>query len=76
MSDLHLADYVSGAVPPEPIRKGYGRGLVAAGKRDEQVVAACHEGYRSCFFRQYDPATKDWKTVAKKAFDPDAVYKK
>ena len=42
----------------------------------EQVVAACHEGYRSCFFRQYDPAAKDWKTVAKKAFDPDAVYKK
>ena len=42
----------------------------------EQVVAACHEGYRSCFFRQYDAAGKDWKTVAKKAFDPDAVYKK
>jgi phosphoribosyl-AMP cyclohydrolase len=42
----------------------------------EQVVAACHEGYRSCFFRQYDPAARDWKTVAKKAFDPDAVYKK
>ena len=42
----------------------------------EQIVAACHEGYRSCFFRQYDAAAKDWKTVAKKAFDPDAVYKK
>lgn len=25
----------------EPIRKGFGRGLVEAGKRDEQVVAAC-----------------------------------
>jgi len=42
----------------------------------EQVVAACHEGYRSCFFRQYDSAGREWKTVAKKAFDPDAVYKK
>src|SRR5205809_4328742 len=41
-----------------------------------QDVAACHEGYRSCFFRQYDPAAKDWKTVAKKAFDSVAVYKK
>jgi phosphoribosyl-AMP cyclohydrolase len=42
----------------------------------EQVVAACHEGYRSCFFREYEPAASDWKIVAKKAFDPDAVYKK
>jgi phosphoribosyl-AMP cyclohydrolase len=42
----------------------------------EQVVAACHEGYRSCFFRQYDERGNEWKTVAKKAFDPDAVYKK
>lgn len=42
----------------------------------EQVVAACHEGYRSCFFRQYDAAGTQWKTIAKKAFDPAAVYKK
>lgn len=44
--------------------------------RCEQVVAACHEGYRSCFYRQYDPQGKEWKTIAKKAFDPDAVYHK
>jgi phosphoribosyl-AMP cyclohydrolase len=42
----------------------------------EQIVAACHEGYRSCFFRQYDPAGSQWKTIAQKAFDPDEVYKK
>lgn len=42
----------------------------------EQVVAACHEGYRSCFFRQYDGQGQQWKTIAQKAFDPDAVYKK
>jgi len=42
----------------------------------EQDVAACHEGYRSCFFRQYDRGGVDWKIVEKKAFDPDAVYKK
>ena len=40
----------------------------------EQVVAACHEGYRSCFYRRYDAAGAEWETVAQKAFDPDAVY--
>jgi phosphoribosyl-AMP cyclohydrolase len=42
----------------------------------EQIVAACHEGYRSCFYREYDAAGRDWKTIATKAFDPDAVYQK
>ena len=40
----------------------------------EQDVAACHEGYRSCFFRQYERGAADWKTVETKTFDPDAVY--
>jgi phosphoribosyl-AMP cyclohydrolase len=42
----------------------------------EQDVAACHEGYRSCFFKQYERGAGDWKIVETKAFDPDAVYKK
>ena len=42
----------------------------------EQVVAACHEGYYSCFYRQYQPGQADWRIIAQKAFDPDAVYKK
>lgn len=42
----------------------------------EQDVAACHEGYRSCFFRQFEPNGTEWKTIAKKAFDPNAVYHK
>ena len=42
--------------------------------RVEQIVAACHEGYRSCFFRRYEPGADDWKVVASKAFDPDRVY--
>jgi phosphoribosyl-AMP cyclohydrolase len=42
----------------------------------QQDVAACHEGYRSCFFREYDEQTGDWKTIAEKAFDPDKVYSK
>jgi len=41
-----------------------------------QDVAACHEGYRSCFFRQYDPAGSEWKTVAEKVFEPEKVYSK
>ena len=42
----------------------------------QQDVAACHEGYRSCFFREYDPAGKQWKIIAEKVFNPDAVYQK
>ncbi len=40
MSDLHLAD-LSNVLKQEPIRKGFGRGLLEAGKRDINVVAAC-----------------------------------
>ena len=41
-----------------------------------QDVAACHEGYRSCFFRRLDPADGQWKTAEARVFDPDAVYAK
>ena len=40
MSNLHLAD-LNGNLQQEPIRKGFGRGLLEAGKRDQNVVAAC-----------------------------------
>lgn len=36
----HLVD-LSGKLEAEPIRKGFGRGLLEAGKRDDNVVAAC-----------------------------------
>ncbi len=36
--------------------------------------AACHLGYRSCFFRQVTP--EGLKIIAEKVFDPDEVYKK
>lgn len=42
----------------------------------EQDVAACHEGYRSCFFRKAEPGKAEWTVVGQKAFDPEAVYKK
>jgi transketolase len=40
MSDMHLVD-LSGKLEAEPIRKGFGKGLLEAGKIDENVVAAC-----------------------------------
>ncbi len=39
-----------------------------------QKVAACHEGYFSCFFRRCNPETGTLETVEEKVFDPDAVY--
>jgi len=39
-----------------------------------QVGGACHEGYRSCFFRKLD-REGTWKVVAQKVFDPDQVYR-
>ncbi len=38
--------------------------------------AACHEGFRSCFFRQIDPATQSVSIVGRRVFDPKSVYKK
>lgn len=40
MSNMQLRA-LSGKLETEPIRKGFGRGLLAAGKKDENVVAAC-----------------------------------
>ncbi|MCE3243612.1 MAG: phosphoribosyl-AMP cyclohydrolase [Deltaproteobacteria bacterium] len=36
--------------------------------------AACHEGFRSCFFRQR--SGDDWEICAERVFDPKEVYKK
>jgi phosphoribosyl-AMP cyclohydrolase len=36
--------------------------------------AACHEGYRSCFFRRVEP--DGLRTLGERLFDPKAVYKK
>lgn len=38
--------------------------------------AACHEGYKSCFFRRIDPATGEVTVVGQRLFDPAEVYKK
>lgn len=42
MSNLHLVkDILAKDIAKEPIRKGFGRGLLEAGKKDSNVVAAC-----------------------------------
>ncbi len=38
--------------------------------------AACHEGYRSCFFRQLAPGADEPTIVGQRVFDPNQVYKK
>lgn len=40
----------------------------------QQGGAACHEGYRSCFFREVTDA--GLKVVGERVFDPDEVYKR
>jgi phosphoribosyl-AMP cyclohydrolase len=36
--------------------------------------AACHEGYKSCFFRVVDPS--GWRITAERVVDPNELYKK
>ena len=37
--------------------------------------AACHEGYRSCFFREVDTDSGEASVIAERVFNPDDVYK-
>lgn len=39
-----------------------------------QVGGACHEGYRSCFFRQVEGG--GLRTVATPVFEPETVYRR
>jgi phosphoribosyl-AMP cyclohydrolase len=41
----------------------------------EQVGAACHEGYRTCFFREFQQGA-DWRVVGERLVDPKEVYRK
>lgn len=40
----------------------------------EQKVAACHQGYRSCFFRRITTDGNGIEVVGERVFDPDRVY--
>lgn len=44
-------------------------------KVDQIGDAACHVGYRSCFYRKFDFETDKIEIVSKKIFDPEKVYK-
>jgi phosphoribosyl-AMP cyclohydrolase len=43
--------------------------------RVRQVGGACHEGYRSCFFRRLE-ASGETRIIAPRLFDPEQVYHK
>mgnify|MGYP000024965010 FL=1 len=34
--------------------------------------AACHEGYKSCFFRRVEPG--GWRTMEERVVDPEQLY--
>ncbi|HSG68846.1 MAG TPA: phosphoribosyl-AMP cyclohydrolase [Planctomycetaceae bacterium] len=38
--------------------------------------AACHTGFRSCFFTKIDPVTGESSIEGERVFDPAQVYKK
>ena len=40
----------------------------------EQKVAACHVGYRSCFFREVSPDGESTRVVGEKVFEAESVY--
>jgi phosphoribosyl-AMP cyclohydrolase len=40
----------------------------------EQVGPACHEGYRSCFFRRVGDDGRELETVAERMKTPEEIY--
>jgi len=42
----------------------------------KQNGVACHEGYKSCFYRKYDTATSQWNVCAEREVNPEDVYGK
>lgn len=41
----------------------------------EQHVAACHAGYKTCYYREYIPKTDSIQVGENKVFDPEKIYK-
>ncbi len=54
-----IANVMAKDIKTEPIRAGFGRGLLEAGKRDEQVVAACADLTESTKMNQFAEAFPD-----------------
>jgi len=42
--------------------------------RVDQTGAACHEGYRSCFFRSLDAGGGAWTATESRLQDPGTIY--
>ncbi|MBN8247847.1 MAG: phosphoribosyl-AMP cyclohydrolase [Verrucomicrobia bacterium] len=42
--------------------------------RVDQTGAACHEGYRSCFFRSVSPGGGGWTETEPRLQDPGSIY--
>ncbi len=42
----------------------------------EQIGAACHEGYRSCFFRSLASQGATFKVTEERLMDPQQIYPK
>ena len=40
----------------------------------DQVGAACHDGYYSCFYRQHEAGADEWNVIGRKVFEPEKVY--
>lgn len=40
----------------------------------KQIGAACHKGFDTCFYNEFENG--ELKTIGKKVFNPDEVYKK
>lgn len=40
------------------------------------MKAACHKGYRSCFYRKINPGDGSFSVIAERIFDPEDVYSK
>ncbi|MCK4245009.1 MAG: phosphoribosyl-AMP cyclohydrolase [Candidatus Omnitrophica bacterium] len=40
----------------------------------KQLKGACHKGYRSCFYRKFEPSSGRFKVIEKKVFAPKEVY--
>ena len=42
----------------------------------EQIGAACHEGYHSCFYRSVDDAENGFRITERQLIPPDQIYPK
>ena len=64
----------TGAFDPVPADIDPSAFFQSAWNTNQVGGAACHEGFRSCFFRKR--ADGEWNVIGERVFDPKEVYKK